>query len=137
MKSLKKMANNTRQNGFSQFLKFGIVGISNTLVSLMVYYFLIHLSVHYIIANTMGFIAGVLNAYYWNNRYVFEKKKNISAMSVLAKVFIVYGLTFILNTGFLFIMVNFLNISIYVAPIINVCILTPFNFLLNKYWAFG
>lgn len=42
----------------TQFIKFGIVGVSNTLVSLLVYYILIFLGTHYIIANTAGFILG-------------------------------------------------------------------------------
>lgn len=137
MNPFKKMNKEHALISFGQFLKFGIVGISNTFVGLMVYYILVYFGVHYIIANTMGFMVSVLNAYYWNNRYVFKKQTSRSAIDVLIKVYIVYGMSFILNTGLLFIMVNFLDISKYVAPVINLFIITPINFWLNKHWAFN
>ncbi len=133
---MKKKGRIIPPKSLSQCLKFGIIGISNTLVSLMVYYVFIYLSFHYIAANTMGFIVSVLNAYYWNNRFVFQNKKSNGMFFILAKVFIVYGMTFLLNTSFLFIMVHILHISVYVAPVVNVFLWTPVNFLLNKYWAF-
>lgn len=117
----------------SQFLKFSIVGISNTLISLFVYYILIYFNIHYIIANIIGFIVSVLNSYYWNRRYVFKRDMKINA---IIKIFISYGITLILNTTLLYIMVNYLKISSYIAPIINVFIITPVNYRLNKYWVF-
>jgi putative flippase GtrA len=33
-------------------------------------------------------------------------------------------------------MVNYLNISEFIAPILNLIITIPLNFLLNKFWAF-
>ena len=58
---------------FWQFIKFGMVGASNTLISLVIYYIGLYLNVHYVLSNVLGFIAGTLNAYYWNNKYVFKK----------------------------------------------------------------
>jgi putative flippase GtrA len=121
---------------FNQFIKFGIVGISNTLVSFMVYYILIYFNIHYIIANTLGFIVSVLNAYYWNARYVFKRQINRRIVDVLMKVYAAYGMTFLLNTGMLIILIGHLHVSKFVAPLINLAIITPINFLLNKYWAF-
>lgn len=139
MNLLKKMKNFNMQVTFSeynQFLKFGIVGISNTLVGLMVYYILIYFNINYNIANTLGFIVSVFNAYYWNNRYVFKKERKKSNIEWIIKVFMSYGMTFILNTVLLFLMIICLHISSYIAPMINLFIITPINFLLNKYWAF-
>jgi len=118
-----------------QFFKFGIVGISNTLISLAIYYLLVFLNVHYIIANTAGFIVSVINAYYWNSKYVFKKKTNDHKKS-FAKVFLSYGSTFLFGTALLFIMVHSMGISDKIAPIINLCITIPINFFLNKLWAF-
>lgn len=118
-----------------QFLKFGIVGVSNTLISLGVYYLLYFMGVNYLIANTMGFIISVLNSYYWNNRYVFKKTQK-GHLKPLMKTFMSYGLTFLLSTGLLFLMVNYLGISKVVAPIIAIIITIPINFFMNKLWAF-
>ena len=122
-----------------QFMKFGIVGISNTLVSLIVYYIFIYFGIHYIIANTAGFILGTINAYFWNNKYVFkilEKEKRSHAKTGV-KVFITYGITYLLSTILLLLWVDILGISQTIAPILNVFITTPLNFMMNKFWAFS
>ena len=55
-----------------QFIKFGIVGVSNTLISLAVYQLALNaLGLHYLAANALGLVISVVNAYYWNNRCVF------------------------------------------------------------------
>jgi len=119
---------------FKQFFKYGIVGVSNTLISLGAYYALVHFGVHYLIANLIAFILGTLNAYYWNNKYVFKAKGN--SLSRLARVFAAYGFTLLLSTGLLYLMVDVIGISKFIVPIINLCITIPTNFLLNKFWAF-
>lgn len=113
MNILKKFNINYLYNKYIQFFKFGIVGVSNTFISLMVYYSLIYFNVNYIIANTLGFIVGVLNAYYWNNKYVFKSEKCNCNVEAIIKVFMVYGSTFILNTALLFLMINYLSIYKY------------------------
>lgn len=121
-----------------QFIKFGIIGVANTLISLGTYYLLVFLGVNYLIANTAGFILGTANAYYWNNKYVFKKKENEkrSAAESGIKVFVSYGVTYLISTVLLYFWVDILGISKNIAPIISVFITTPLNFLLNKLWAF-
>ena len=123
----------------TQFIKFGIVGVSNTLVSLLVYYILIFLGTHYIIANTAGFILGTLNAYFWNSKFVFkqEQTQKRSHAKTGMKVFMAYGITYLLSTVLLILWVDVLGISLGIAPILNVCVTTPLNFIMNKWWAFN
>jgi len=118
-----------------QFIKFGMVGISNTLISLSIYYILNFLKINYILSYTIAFFISVINAYYWNNKYVFKKSGNQQLFRFL-KVFISYGLTFLLSTGLLILMVDELSISDKIAPLIILIITIPLNFLLNKFWAF-
>jgi putative flippase GtrA len=122
-------------NLIKQFIKFGIVGLSNTFISLAVYYILIYLEINYIAANTAGFIISVLNAYYWNNKFVFKKSYE-GNLKPMIKTFTSYGTTFVLSTILLVIMVDYLNISNIIAPVLNLIITIPLNFLLNKFWAF-
>ena len=122
-------------NIIKQFVKFGLVGLSNTIINLAVYYGLLYLGVHYLIANTVGFIVSVLNAYYWNRKYVFKKSENKISKSLI-KTYVSYGSTFLLGTGLMFVMVHCFRISETVAPIIILLVTIPLNFLLNKFWAF-
>lgn len=121
-----------------QFIKFSIVGVSNTIISLVTYYIFIYFNFNYLFANTIGFIIGVLNSYLWNRKYVFYYKKTnkLSEAKTIIKVFISYGITLLLSTGLLYLLVNKFQISNVIAPLINVLITTPINFLLNKYWVY-
>ncbi|MFT5874308.1 MAG: putative flippase GtrA [Clostridium sp.] len=118
-----------------QFIKFGIVGVANTLIALLTYYILVYFKFNYIIANTIGFIVSVINAYYWNNKFVFKKSDSNNVKTII-KTFIAYGTTFLISTVLLIAMVDYLGISKIVAPIINLIITIPLNFLLNKFWTF-
>lgn len=118
-----------------QFIKFGLVGVSNTLISLGTYYLLYFFEVNYLIANTVGFIVSVLNSYYWNNKYVFKKTQE-GYLKPLIKTFLSYGSTFLLSTVLLFVMVQYFGISEIIAPIITLVITIPLNFFMNKFWAF-
>ena len=78
---------------------------------------------------------GVINAYIWNSKFVFSKGKDKLSLKLI-RIYASYGLAFLLSTGFLFLMVDLLGISEMVAPVINLFIITPINFLLNKFWVF-
>ncbi len=119
-----------------QFIKFGIVGISNTLISLSIYYIFVFISLKlYLVGNTVGFVVSVLNSYYWNNKYVFKAKER-DHIKAIGKTYLSYTITFLLSTVLLFIMIELLGIQETIAPIINLSITVPLNFLLNKYWVF-
>ncbi len=122
-----------------QFVKFGIVGVSNTLISYVVYVILVFLGVHYMQASIIGFLISVVNAYYWNNKYVFEKRENEERIwwKTFAKTFLSYaGTGLLLNNILLFLWVDGLKIHEMLGPIINLFITVPLNFILNKFWAY-
>lgn len=121
-----------------QLFKFCLVGASNEIVYLLFYYALIYIKIGYMGANLAAYVISIFNAYFWNNKFVFKKQENSERSTVksLAKVFASYGITFLISTGLLFVWVEVLHISEYAAPIINLIVTIPINFLLNKLWAF-
>lgn len=127
----------TKEN-ILQFIKFCLVGASNTLINLAAYYVLLALGAHYLVANAFGFIVSVLNAYYWNRRYVFKRAEaGVGGFdSAFLRMAASYGFTFLLSNLLLYLMINKLGISAYFAPFLNLLITIPLNFMLNKLWAF-
>lgn len=117
-----------------EFLKFSIIGVSNTAIALIIYYGLVFLEVNYLIANTIGWMISVFNAYYWNNMLVFESQK--SKCSLIIKTYLSYGFSFILSCLVLYILVEYLRVSKTLAPFWTLIITVPINFLLNKFWTF-
>ena len=147
-KLLKKDMTEQVRSTFTEFIKFGLVGVSNTIVSCLLYsvtlQVLIKLNIFpafdYIIANIVSFLLSVLWSFYWNNKYVFKLKdgEERSIWRALLKTYVSYGVTgIVLNNILLFLWVDTLGIHKMVAPIINLVINIPINFFMNKLWAFS
>lgn len=105
-----------QKSSIIQFIKFGLVGVSNTLVNYIVYVIFIALGAHYAAANTMGFIISVLNAYFWGSRFVFkedETKERRVWWQVLLKTYASYALGFVINTLLLALWIDITNIGQY------------------------
>lgn len=117
-----------------QFAKFCIVGVSNTIITLLVYYGMLAIYHNYIISNIASWLISVFNSYYWNNRYVF--KNNNNKIIVLLKTYMAYGWTLVFSTLLLFFFIEICNISDKISPIIVYIITVPMNFIVNKYWTF-
>lgn len=135
----------TLVDAFVQFVKFGIVGVSNTLISYVINILVLlglrnfHVHWDYVAGNLVAFFLSVLWSFYWNNKYVFvlEEGENRSIGKALLKTYISYSLTGILLTNILsYVWVDILDISKYIAPLINLIVSVPLNFVINKFWAF-
>lgn len=124
---------------FIQFIKFGLVGVSNTVISYGIYALLTYIGCPYVISNIIAFVVSVLNSFFWNNRYVFVKKdgEKRNALWTLAKTFLAYGTTgLLLNNILLVLLVEKCQMNKYIAPILILLITIPLNFIINKFWAF-
>lgn len=123
-----------------QFVKFGFVGASNTVISLAVYELCVRLGLHYLAANAVGLVISVVNAYYWNNRCVFgdgAKKTFSQHARGYLKSLAAYGGTFLLDSALLAFWVEAARVPAALAPVLNLLITIPLNFFINKYWTFG
>ena len=122
-----------------QFIKFGIVGLGNTIISLGVYEVCLYLGMHYLPADALGLVISVINAYYWNNRCVFgdgQKKPFGEHVRMYFRSLTAYGGAFVLDSLLLMLWVEIVGLPEVIAPVLNLCITIPLNFLVNKYWTF-
>ena len=122
-----------------QFFKFGLVGVSNTAVSLGVYYLVLWMNPElYMLGSVLGTILSIFNAFIWNDLFVFtgNPKDFKSVMKRLGKTYVSYGGTSALSTALLWVEVELLFVSELYAPIINLVITIPLNYLINKFWTF-
>ena len=134
------------ENTFIQFVKFGIVGLSNTIISYVIYVLGLALfqkicilpRIDYLVAQFMGFVISVLWSFYWNNKFVFAEdaeKRNI--FHALIKTYISYAFSgLFLNSILSVLWVEMFEWPKLIAPIINLTISVPLNFFMNKFWAF-
>lgn len=122
-----------------QLLKFGIVGIINTSISLVIYYFFIQINKNFYIAgNIVGFFVSTLNSYFLNSTFVFANKKRKMSINKceLVKSYIAYGSSLAASTLLLYFEVDIWCISEKTAPLINLLITIPLNFSINKFWVY-
>lgn len=125
---------------FKQFIKFGIVGAINTVLSYIItntcFYIL---NWHAQIANIIAFIVTVFISFILNRKFVFnENKEQHSFWKSLLKVYASYSITGLFLTAILlYIEEQTFGIPHYIATLMNLIVTIPLNFILNKFWAFN
>lgn len=145
----KKQYTPERRKVCLEFIGFCIVGGTSFVVTWVVFNgsffvfkkFEINESLNVILSNGLAFIISCINAFVWNNYIVFKEEESDSKkrnwFAALMKTYITYGFTgLLLSTFLLWLEVSVLHISPLIAPVINLFITTPINFLLNKFWTF-
>lgn len=144
---MRKLLQLVKSKSIIQFIKFGIVGVSNTLISYVLYSgglivfreACLFGQADYLIAQIVAFVVSVAWSFYWNNKFVFkmEAGKKRSIWKALLKTYISYSFTGLFLSSILLILwVQIFRISEFIAPIINLLITVPLNFIINKFWAF-
>lgn len=124
---------------FVQFVQFCVVGLSNTLISYLIYAAFVLLGWNYILGSIVGFVVSVTNSFYWNNKYVFKQEngKHRSILASYVKTFLSYAATgLVLANILLVIWVEVLHLPELLGPIVSLLVTIPLNFILNKLWAF-
>lgn len=126
-----------------QFVKFALVGLSSAVVNYVAYLITIsllrplHISWDYVVGNVMGFLLSVLWSYFLNSRVVFSEREKESVWMTLLKVYASYAFTgLLLNNALSWLWISVLKLSKMVAPLINILISTPINYIINKKWAY-
>ncbi len=118
-----------------QFVKFGIVGISNTLITFAVYTVLLKVfGVWYIAASAIGFIVGATNGFLLNRRWTFADHVGDAYTPVRWAVVQSGGLG--LNLGLLYLLVHDAGLDELVAQALATVAVTITTFLVNRAWTF-
>lgn len=147
----------------TEIIKFGMVGVLNTLVSQIIYMLAVSAGCHYIAANILAFVISVLHAFLWQTRFVFKEDENAEKRvwwQVLLKTYAAYAFTgLFLNSVLLTLWIDIIKIerftqpltdlangigfsltnhelAVDLGPILNIFVNVPINFCLNKFWAY-
>ena len=118
-----------------EFVLFNIIGLINTLLTIILYFCLVYIEVHYLIALIIDYIFGIFFSYYMNRKYTFNYKfenKNYMFLKMLAS----YLLIFFINTVLLYFFIEELFINKYFSQVIAMFILIIIAFHLQKFFVF-
>ena len=130
-----------------QFIKFGLVGVSNTAISYgveMLGYYVIFSNVSWperlriVVVTVIAFAVSVVNSYYWNNRFVFKGGRTTLGAHLRAflKMTGCYALTGLVLAPVLKVWISEAGVPYWLASLLPLVVTVPLNFLLNKLWAF-
>lgn len=113
----------------SEFFRFLLTGLSNTLVTYLAYLLLLPF-LPYLYAYTLAYCIAVLNSYFMNVFFVF--RKNVSLKSFLRFPFI-YVMQYFLGASILWLLVGKLGLSPAWAMVVVIIVTVPITFLSSRF----
>jgi putative flippase GtrA len=118
-----------------QFLKFGIVGISNTLITLLVYTLLVKVfGVWYIAASAIGFAVGAVNGFLLNRRWTFSG--HVGDAFTPLRWLVVQGSGLLVNLALVYLFVTNAGFDKLLGQACATAIVVVLTFLANRAWTF-
>jgi putative flippase GtrA len=118
-----------------QFVKFGLVGVSNTVLAFAIYTVLLKVfGVWYLAASAIGFVVGAINGFLLNRRWTFAGHVGDSLTPVRWGV--VQGCGLALNEGLLYLFVDGVEIEKLLGQACATAIVTVITFFVNRAWTF-
>ena len=118
-----------------QFIKFGIVGVSNTLLTALTIWILLKvLNFSPYFSNIVGYIVGLVNSFIWNRKWTFDSKTKVT--DTFFKFILTFGVSYLFQLGNLYILLHYTSIDSYVSQLLSIVVYTGINFVLNKIYTF-
>jgi len=118
-----------------QFIKFGVVGIANTLITALIIWFLLRiLNWSDYVSNLAGYVIGLINSFFWNRKWTFNSNSNVRV--TVFKFIVTFVISYLIQLGNLYLLLNFTSFDSYICQLLSIIIYTCVNFVLNKYYTF-
>lgn len=120
---------------FRQAIKFGIVGVGNTLITALVIWIMLKVcGFSDYVSNITGYGIGVLNSFVWNRCWTFHSAAGWRRSAV--RFGIVFGISYLFQLGVLFVLNATSGIDPYYNQLLAMVFYTIANFTLNKIYTF-
>jgi putative flippase GtrA len=119
-----------------EFVKFCLVGFTNLLIDIFVYWLLTRwLGFYYLLAATMSFAVAVSWSFYFNRRWTFRHLHH-NILRQYLKFFVANAISLFANLSLFFLLVDLLALYDLLAKLLVAVIVAFLNFSLNKFWTF-
>ena len=121
-----------------QFLKYGIVGASNTILTFVIYTLGVEIGVHYLLALIVGYVVGSLNSYILNRHWTFRAGDVAHAHATAGPRFaFVQACAIGINLGALYLLVHHAGVHKIEAQAILTVPVLAITFFINRAWSFA
>lgn len=116
-----------------EITRFIVAGGSTTVFSYAVYLGLLHLSIAYIVAYPISFLAGIIWSYCVNTRYVFRRRPTLRGLMAFP---LVYTAQLALGTAVVYIAVSALGVPAWSGPLLAIAATLPLTYVMSR-WIIG
>ena len=117
-----------------QAARFSVVGVANVFINALVYVGLVYIGVHYIAASFVGYVLGIINAFFWSKRFVF--RVDGAAFEQFLKTILVYLVQLLVSWTGLIAFVEIFGFNPYIAYAANAIVVTLLSFFGLKLFVF-
>ena len=117
-----------------EIISYVFVGIMTILVNYIVYFVLLMIHCHWLIANSISWFFAVIFAYYANKKYVFESQNDIK--KELSSFVLLRFLTLIVENGCLYIFITLMHIQPMFSKLLVSFVTILSNYVLCKFKIF-
>lgn len=120
---------------FAQFVKFGLVGVSNTVLTFVVFTILTKgFGVWYVAASGIGFAIGALNGFLLNRRWTFQNHRGGSLAPLRWAIVQACGLG--VDLGIIYLCVHSAGMPELPGQAVAIVFVTCSTFFVNRTWTF-
>lgn len=120
----------------TRLLKFGIVGLFNTGIDLLLFALLTSVGMPLLPAQWISYSGGTLNSYVWNRSWTFQSKSKRNGREIIR--FIIVNLAALAVSSF---MLEALHETMHMQLAVSKLMATAASILINyagsRYWVFG
>jgi putative flippase GtrA len=111
------------------------VGVSNTLLTLLVYTLLLKVfGLWYVAASAIGFAVGAVNGFLWNRAWTF--RGHVGDALTPLRWFVVQGCGLLANAGLVFLFVDGAGAGKLAGQVLTIAIVMVLTFIANRSWTF-
>jgi putative flippase GtrA len=119
-----------------QFVRFGVVGASNTVIAFLIYAVLADaLGVPYLLASAVGFIVGAVNSYLLNRSWTFRAQH--AGYSTAPRFALVQGTGLGINLLVVYLLVSQAGLEKNIGQILATVVVEMVTFVAQRWWTFA
>ncbi|HIH51947.1 hypothetical protein COT60_01245 [Candidatus Pacearchaeota archaeon CG09_land_8_20_14_0_10_30_9] len=122
---------------FVQFFKYALVGFSGIFVNLFfLYFFTEFFKIYYLVSSIFSFGIATFSNFFINKIWTFREKLSEKIFAKGTKFLIVAGISLLVNTFFLYLFTDLLDVYYIISQILASGFTLITNFIGNRFWTF-
>jgi putative flippase GtrA len=123
-----------KTNGL-RILRFGIVGLGNTVVDFLAFFLLNAVGVPSLLAQVCSYTVGIVNSFVFNRRWTFQVARKTTMMEIWKFLF-VNGFALLISSSLLFLLPDVYQLNLWMSKIFATGGGIIVNFMGSRLWVF-